>query len=205
MPDDFPQRLIACSHCDLPMEVPALEQRQAACCPRCGAVVAKRFRGGWRRVAAFATISLVALFIALGFSYLSLSGGAGDSSASVVGVAWAMILERPLLGSLVGLFFVGVPALQCVAIFGLSVAFLRGQPSLRWRHVAALIERLGPWCMADVFLVGTLVSLIKIASLAEVTFGASFWGFVFFVVYLVAAYSSLDTKRVISDLHRNAD
>lgn len=156
-------------------------------------------------MAAFASIALVALFVALAFSYLSLSSGGGDASATVFGVTWGLVAERPVLGVIVGLFFVGVPVLQCLAIWGLSVAFLRGQPSLRWSRVAVLVDRLGPWCMADVFLVGTLVSLIKIASLADVSFGASFWGFVIFVVYLAAAYASLDTKKVISDLYRHAD
>ncbi|MDQ8186575.1 paraquat-inducible protein A [Pelagicoccus sp. SDUM812002] len=153
----------------------------------------------------FSSLALIALFVSLAFSYLSLRGAGGQSSSTVVGVAWALILERPLLGVLVGLFFVGSPMLQCLAIFGLSVAFLRGNPSLRWKRVASLIEHLHPWCMADVFLVGTLVSLIKVASLAEVSFGVSFWSFVVFVVYLIAAYSSLDTKRVIFSLHQYVD
>lgn len=186
------------------MEVPLLAEREEADCPRCGTTVAKRFRGGWRRVAAFASISLVALFVALAFGYLSMGGASGESSSTVIGIAWGMASERPLLGAIVGLFFVGIPVVQCLSIFGLSVAFLQGHPSLRWARVADLIEHLQPWCMADVFLVGTLVSLIKIASLADVSFGLSFWAFVVFVIYLVAAYSSLDTRRVISFLHRNA-
>ena len=203
MPADSDERLTACPLCDLPLVVPALREREEADCPRCGATVAKRFRGDWHRVAAFASIALVALFVALGFSYLSLDSSGGNAAASALGVAWSVMEERPALGVLAGAFFLGAPALQCLAIFGLSVAFLRGRPSPRWRHVATLVERLGPWCMADVFLVGTLVSLIKIASLAEVSFGPSFWGFVFFVVYLVAAYASLDTKRVVAELHRH--
>ncbi len=204
MLNDSALQKTACPHCDLPMEIPVLAEREEADCPRCGTTVAKRFRGDWRRVAAFASVSLVALFVALAFAYLTLGGPSGESSSTVVGIALGMIAERPLLGSLVGLFFVGIPVVQCLAIFGLSVAFLRGHPSLRWSRVAALIEHLQPWCMADVFLVGTLVSLIKIASLADVSFGLSFWGFVVFVIYLIAAYSSLDTRRVISFLHRNA-
>ncbi len=205
MPASFSHQNTACPHCDLPLEVPLLAEREEADCPRCGFTVAKRFKGGWQRVAAFASVSLVALFVALGFSYLSLSSAGGEASSTVWGVAWGLLSERPVLGSLVGILFVGIPIVQCLAILGLSVAHLRGQPSLQWRRVAELVERLGPWCMADVLLVGTLVSLIKVASLAEVSFGPSFWGFVVFVVYLAAAYSSLDTRRVISDLHRYAD
>ncbi len=205
MSADSSQRTTACPHCDLPIQLPVLAEREEADCPRCGSVLEKRFKGGWHRVAAFASVSLVALFVTLGFSYLSLSSAGGEASSTVWGVAWGLLSERPILGSLVGVLFVGIPIVQCLAILGLSVAHLRGQPSLQWRRVAGLVERLGPWCMADVLLVGTLVSLIKVASLAEVSFGPSFWGFVVFVVYLAAAYSSLDTRRVVSDLHRYAD
>ncbi|EDY82166.1 Paraquat-inducible protein A [Verrucomicrobiia bacterium DG1235] len=195
----------ACPLCDLPVELPQLEEGEKAECPRCGAELAKRCKGGWHRVASFSVVALLALFVALGFSYLSLSSAGGDSTATVVGAAWGMAEDRPVLGALAGLFFLAIPAAQCVSMLGLSLAFLGGRPSLRWKSVVALIERLQPWCMADVFLLGTLVSLIKIASLAHVEFGISFWGFAVFVVFLVAAYSSLDTRQVISALHRYED
>ncbi|MCA2018989.1 PqiA/YebS family transporter subunit [Vibrio tritonius] len=42
-----------------------------------------------------------------------------------------------------------------------------------------------PWLMMDVFLVGILVALIKLHSMAQVEFGLSFWPFCLFVVLLV--------------------
>lgn len=205
MPADFSPQTTACPQCDLPVEVPELHERQKAECPRCGAVLAKRCKGGWHRVASFSLAALLALFVALGFSYLSLNSAGGEATATVVDATWGLVGERPLLGVLVGLFFLAIPAIQCVAILGLSLAYLRGRPSCSWKRVANLIEHLQPWCMADVFLLGTLVSLIKIASLAHLSFGPAFFGFAVFVVFLLAAYSSLDTKQAVTKLHHYHD
>lgn len=49
-----------------------------------------------------------------------------------------------------------------------------------------------PWLMVDVFLIGVLVSLIKIASLAEVAMGYSFWAFCFFAMLVVKTVSLVD-------------
>ena len=46
--------------------------------------------------------------------------------------------------------------------------------------------------MAEVFLIGILVSMVKIASLATVVIGISFWGYVGFTICLTMAMASLD-------------
>ncbi len=46
--------------------------------------------------------------------------------------------------------------------------------------------------MVDVFLIGVLVSLIKIASLAEIGMGSSFWAFCVYTVLVVKCISMVD-------------
>ncbi len=54
MPADSSHRMAACPLCDL-------AEREEAACPLCGATLEKRFRGGWDRVVAFASLAVVAL------------------------------------------------------------------------------------------------------------------------------------------------
>jgi paraquat-inducible protein A len=48
-----------------------------------------------------------------------------------------------------------------------------------------LSEALRPWSMAEIFVIGCAVALVKISSLAEVTFGPAFWMFAVLVVLVV--------------------
>lgn len=49
-----------------------------------------------------------------------------------------------------------------------------------------------PWLMVDVFLIGVLVSLIKIAALADVSMGLSFWAFCIYAMLVVKTISLVD-------------
>ena len=46
--------------------------------------------------------------------------------------------------------------------------------------------------MAEVFVIGTLVSLIKIGAMATVVIGISFWAYVGFVICFTASLANLD-------------
>ncbi len=60
------------------------------------------------------------------------------------------------------------------------------------RDIARSLAHLTPWMMADVFIIGALVSLIKIAGMAHIELGISFWAFCVFAVLLLMTTQSLD-------------
>ena len=83
----------------------------------------------------------------------------------------------------VALFVVVLPvARQVLLIWALGPLLfdrplLQGaRPALRWA------ERLRPWAMAEIFMVGVAVALVKLADLATLTMGPAFWSFAVIVV-----------------------
>ena len=50
--------------------------------------------------------------------------------------------------------------------------------------------------MIEVYLLGVLVSLLKLSKLATLTLGASFWSFVGLIICLTAAVSSIDPREL---------
>jgi paraquat-inducible protein A len=48
--------------------------------------------------------------------------------------------------------------------------------------VFRLAERIRPWSMAEIFIVGVAVALIKVAGLASLSLGPAFWAFVALVL-----------------------
>ena len=48
------------------------------------------------------------------------------------------------------------------------------------------------WAMVEVFIIGVIVSLVKIASMATVVLGISFWAYAAFTICFTLALASLD-------------
>lgn len=53
-----------------------------------------------------------------------------------------------------------------------------------------------PWNMIEVFLLGVLVSLIKLGKLAELEFGVGFWAFGILMFCMAAAVAAIDKKEL---------
>jgi paraquat-inducible protein A len=58
------------------------------------------------------------------------------------------------------------------------------------------IYQIRRWNMIEVFLLGALVSLLKLGKLATLTLGTSFWALVGLIVCLAAALTSIDHREL---------
>ena len=59
--------------------------------------------------------------------------------------------------------------------------------------------------MAEIFLIGILVSFVKIVAIADVSLGLSFWAYVFFSVCMTAAILNIDKRELWQRLSGLAD
>jgi len=105
----------------------------------------------------------------------------------------------PLVGIGVGVLVIAVPGvilLLHLAILSSVLGNLKLQAFtvvlLRWSC------HLSPWNMVEIFAVGTLASLTKVASLATVVFGISFWAYLAFTVLLTISLLHFDRRRLWS-------
>ncbi len=69
---------------------------------------------------------------------------------------------------------------------------IRRQPLPKSPLLARMLKHLTPWMMADVFVIGTLVSMIKIIGMAEVELGLSFWTLCGYALLLLFTSQSVD-------------
>jgi len=58
--------------------------------------------------------------------------------------------------------------------------------------VTKLMQGLQSWVMVEVFFLGTLVSLLKLVKLADITLGLGFWSMVGLMLSLAAAVGGID-------------
>lgn len=172
--------LTACPVCDaLSYDVvPAPGERVR--CPRCNTVLRTGQRAAIDHLLALSLAVPPLMVIGLSASFLSLSGGGAQREASVLDAAQAVAGgEIWPLALAVGAMIVALPLIRAVALAYVLLPVRLGHPPAR--HAASafrLAIELRPWAMAEIFLIGVAVALVKVTGLASVTLGPAFWSYV---------------------------
>ncbi|OJA04672.1 paraquat-inducible protein A [Halomonas sp. QHL1] len=187
------RRLRACHECDWISALPPLNSGEKASCPRCSHVLVKRHRYPAQRSMALAIASLIALIVAVSFPFISFTVSGVSNRIELTQTATTLIgFHQPVVAIAVIMTIVVLPAVYLLGVFWLQFGLLRDRPLPYSRDIARSLAHLTPWMMADVFIIGALVSLIKIAGLADVEIGISFWAFCAFALLLLMTTQSLD-------------
>ncbi|MGR3542035.1 MAG: paraquat-inducible protein A [Hasllibacter sp.] len=179
-----PEGLIVCPRCDALHREPSLDAGGRADCARCGTVlIAARGVSLIEVLALSATVGVLmtgALF--LPFLGITTRGLRNDTSIVDAALAFSTGLQTPLV--LTVLASIVLLPLARVALLWWALAPValgrRPLPGARWSM--AMDEDLKPWAMAEIFVVGVAVALVKIADLANLVIGPAFWMLVFAVL-----------------------
>jgi paraquat-inducible protein A len=146
---------------------------------------------------------LVCLAIACSFPFLSFKSKGFESVMTLpqtAGGIWDA--GMPEIAVVVASFMMIIPAAVMVLLLTLATCMAQGWYFPWMMPLSRLVFRLQNWAMVDVFVIGVLVSLTKIAGMATVVIGISFWGYGAFAVFFVLAMSSLDTLQYWNQLER---
>ncbi len=172
--------LTACGTCDALWRDEAPGPGQRARCPRCHTVLRTTRPAAMDRVLAFALATPPLMAIALTASFLTLSGGGARQEASVIDAAAAVAdADTWPLALAVGALIIALPVLRALALaYVLLPIRLRGRPARQAARAFRLAVVLRPWAMAEIFLIGVAVALVKVTGLASVAMGPAFWSFV---------------------------
>ena len=185
--------LIACNGCDLLVDVANMPDGSRATCPRCSHFLTRYRHDAITRALAYALTAGVFLVIANSFSFLSMAAGGLESTMTLPETALTLYRYGMWdLAILVAAFIVFVPAMLLVLVLAICVPLSLGQAA-PWLHFAArLLYSVQEWSMVEVFLIGVVVSLVKLAQLADMQLGFSFWAYVAFSVSFTLALTTLD-------------
>ena len=187
------RRLRACRECDWVVSLPPLRAGEKADCPRCGHTLVKRHFRPAQRSLALALSSLLALAMALSFPFVSFTVGGIGNRIELYQTATTLIgFHQPVVAIAVILTIIVLPAVYLLGVIWLQIGLLRDAPLMASRTIARSLAQLNPWMMADVFIIGALVSLIKVAGMAQIELGASFWAFCVFAFLLLLTTQSID-------------
>lgn len=192
MPRQF---LIACHACDLVQREPAVAPGFAAKCRRCGALLFRCEHGSLDRTLAL-TIGAVILFVlANAFPLVELELKGQHNAVTLIGAVQALRAQgMAAVAALVLLTTVVFPAAELAAIAYMLLPLGMGRRPPGLAKVFRLVEAVRPWGMVEVFVLGVLVSLVKLAHIAVVVPGVALWSFGALIVLLAAEATSLDSR-----------
>jgi len=169
--------LVACPACDLLHHKQPLSKGDFIRCERCNQVVQTCKPYTVDRSLAAVLAGIVLLLVSLCLPFLSLSRSGIESTISVLdAVAALWVNDMRWLGVLTFGFIVLLP-LTRLLLLGWVLWRIRFKKKIRqsMRIAFRWAERLEIWAMADIFMVGVVVSLVKISSLANLQIGMAFW------------------------------
>jgi paraquat-inducible protein A len=190
-----------CRDCGLLQRLPEIPDGEAAECVRCGATLRRAARDSinFARVSGVVCASLFVLALGLPFIELRVLG---RFSTSTLFTGPSMLRERglPGLAIVVLLTLVLMPAVK-IAV-ELTVLFgVRAEHPPRWLPwVFGWLERIAPWSMVEVFLLGSFVAYTRLRALADVAVGPAIFALGGVMLSMVATDGTLDREAIWEDL-----
>jgi paraquat-inducible protein A len=184
---------LACPSCDLVFDISLLGDGESARCSRCGHFLTIYREDALHRVMAFTSSALILLVLACCFPFMTFKASGLESVMTLPETALKLWLyDMPGLSLLVAAFIIIIPALMLLLMLVLVTALLLNRNYSWLRFVGRLVYTLESWSMVEVFFIGVLVSLVKIAKMATIVMGISFWAYGAFSILFVLALSGLD-------------
>jgi paraquat-inducible protein A len=185
--------LTACRDCDALQAVPRLSAGDVIACCRCGAHLGHRRSASLERVLPLTLAAAVMFMLANTSPVVAIEVAGNRSSTSLLGTV-VELYRQGVTGVAVMVFLTGfvAPAAQLI-LLAYAVAALAARRRLRALPAAVrLLAALRPWAMVEIFMLGALVSLVKLAGVARVLPGVGLWSLFGVIILTAAAHATFD-------------
>jgi paraquat-inducible protein A len=167
---------LICRDCDTVYRAVVLSRGDVALCRRCGSVLARHFSAN--PDTGLALVLAAAIFFSIANLAPTLSiNVAGIETQANVWYAVRSLQQGWISIAAFGLAFTTflVPAVQIALLFWVLIFARAGRRPPGFATVMALLHRMRPWSMTEVFLLGALVAIVKLAKWVPITAGAGIW------------------------------
>ena len=179
---------IVCEGCDAIYGRAALREREVARCAVCGTELERHLGGQQERILPLAVAGLIMFGVANLFPIVEIELRGLRSQTTLAGAVVALAGEgMSLVALLVLATTILVPLLQLLILLWLLVPLRRHERVVAgFAWLVRTMQSLRPWGMIEVFLLGVLVALVKLSSMATVLPGPALYAFMALTVLLTA-------------------
>jgi len=194
---------VICHECDLLVSMGQLPDGHKASCPRCGYVLTRSLSNALDRMLIFALTAIICLFFSNLFGYVNLIVQGQQREISLLQTVEVLFeLKEWALSGFMLVVIIGLPAFFSVLVSWLAIAIKLQRVSPHTINLMRLIGYLRFWNMAEIFFLGILISMVKVASMANIVVGLSFWAYAFFNLFFIAALLHYDKLQLALAIRR---
>jgi paraquat-inducible protein A len=193
-----------CQDCGLFQALPPLEPGEVAVCGRCNATLRHGRPDSINRALACSVGALALFLVALQLPFMDVSA-VGRTYSATLFTGPGMLDQRGMWEiSLVVLFtLVAMPTLQLFSLLFVLIGVKSGHPPRILPRVFGYLERIRPWSMIEVFLLGAFVAYTRLQAIAQVEVGAGLVALGGVMLCMIMADVMLDHEVVWSELEKH--
>ncbi|AOA59524.1 paraquat-inducible protein A [Acinetobacter larvae] len=195
--------LVGCEECDALYLKVKLLSNERVYCTCCGAELYRRSQS-FSSLLALVITALIIFVIANSFPIVIIELQGNTSQTTLIGAAWTMFhIDRPFVGALILMTTFIVPFIELLLLsYILScVGLLQYRP--RYLKLAfRLLFAFRTWGMVEVFLIGVLVTLVKLVAMVTIIPGVALWAFTILSMLMVYI-ASIKIKDLWNEVDRS--
>lgn len=186
-----------CHYCDTVHVADPIPEGSRANCVRCGATLFQNRPASLARVTSFSFTALLLMVVVHTAPFVDMDASGMHTALTLPGAAKALIDEgTTVVGIGVALFTIVTPLVLAGGLVYVCGPLMFGRIAPGAMFVTRWMSRSEPWNMIEVFLLGVLVSLLKLGKLAELHFGVGFWAFAALMLCMAAAVAAIDKREL---------
>jgi paraquat-inducible protein A len=191
-------KLIACHECDLLHRIPVREGANCVSrCRRCNATLHRGVENSIDRTLALTLAGLMLFIVANSFPFLAFKLQGQETQTTLIsGVIGLYDEGKWEIALLVLLTTIVVPLTQLLILLYIYVPLKFNRIPWLMARIFRFAGSLQPWSMMEVFLIGIIVSIVKLVGMAQIIPGVALWSFALLIVTLAAAAANMDSRVV---------
>jgi paraquat-inducible protein A len=190
-------QLRECPGCGLLQQVPELDPGSSAHCARCPTVLRRISRHTLQHVIALALAALILLIVMCTSPLMSVETAGIRRVADLFSGPEELVRQNMApLGLVVVFVTVFAPLVRLAATVYVLVRAHERRPPRHLRPMFALAERLRPWSMIEVFVLGVFVAYVKLGDLVTIGLRTGVYALLALMIVLVWLDSALDREAV---------
>lgn len=194
-------QLIACRECDLLQREVPLSPNGAACCRCCGAPLYRNTPDSLNRTLALSLTAITLFIIANIYPILGIEIQGTRNVTNLYGAVRSLWNgEMLIISCLVGVTTILVPAIELTMMIYLLVPLCLRRIPPGIALILRILQGIKPWGMVEVFMLGILVSLVKLTDLSSIIPGVALWSFGGLTLLFAAIAVSFNPRDVWAHL-----
>jgi paraquat-inducible protein A len=200
-----PENILICPDCDLVLEKITVDYGHKLLCPRCSCVLVSSKADSVEKTMALAIAGLL-LYIPANFLPLLTFDAAGLKSTGSIWDSWLSLSHSGFVftGVMVLLTSILIPLFKLIMLFAVTFSIHSGRSTrttavmYRWYH------QLDEWGMIEVYMIGILVTIVKMLHMAHIEYDTGFLCFIGLMATALSSSATMDRALFWEEIDRQA-